>query len=161
MLEADIEACFDNIDHAALMGRVRHRIKDKRVLDRVSVTRIKAGIGVEAFLMDVRDQLRSRTFQPVPVRQVIIPKKSGKLRGLGIPTITDRVVQAALKLVMAEMPDRTPGCTDRQTGQPASGSLGGDAERSGLVSVGLWSSGPRGGVRERWDRCPAICVLRQ
>jgi len=69
-------------------------------VDRVSVARIKAGIGVEAFLMDVRDQLRARTFQPVPVRQVMIPKKSGKLRGLGIPTIADRVVQAALKLVM-------------------------------------------------------------
>ena len=32
VLEADIEACFDRIDHAALMGRVRGRIEDKRVL---------------------------------------------------------------------------------------------------------------------------------
>jgi len=69
-------------------------------VDRATVAAITSGIGVEAFLHHVRDQLRSRTFQPVPVRQVMIPKASGKLRKLGIPTVTDRVVQAALKLVL-------------------------------------------------------------
>jgi RNA-directed DNA polymerase len=57
-------------------------------------------MGVEAFLQQVRDEVKSRSFQPVPVRQVMIPKASGKLRKLGIPTVTDRVVQAALKLVL-------------------------------------------------------------
>lgn len=52
------------------------------------------------FLQDVRDQLRSRTFTPVPVRERMIPKASGKLRRLGIPTVADRVVQASLKLVL-------------------------------------------------------------
>ena len=69
-------------------------------VDRATVAWITSGIGVEAFLRDLRDQLRSRTFQPVPVRQVMIPKASGKLRKLGIPTVADRVVQAALKLVL-------------------------------------------------------------
>ena len=69
-------------------------------VDRATVAWVSSGMGVEAFLRDVRDQLRSRTFQPVPVRQVMIPKASGKLRKLGIPTVTDRVVQAALKLVL-------------------------------------------------------------
>jgi RNA-directed DNA polymerase len=69
-------------------------------VDRATVAGITAGIGVETFLCQVRDQLRSRTFVPVPVRQVMIPKASGKLRKLGIPTVTDRVVQAALKLVL-------------------------------------------------------------
>lgn len=55
---------------------------------------------MENFLTDVRDRLRSGTFMPVPVRERMIPKASGKLRRLGIPTVNDRVVQAALKLVL-------------------------------------------------------------
>ena len=69
-------------------------------VDRATVAHITSGMGVEAFLRQVRDELKSRTFQPVPVRQVMIPKASGKLRKLGIPTVTDRVVQAALMLVL-------------------------------------------------------------
>jgi len=64
------------------------------------VARIAARTGAGAFLEQVRDLLKSGGFRPVPVRQVMIPKKSGKLRKLGIPTIADRVVQASLKLVL-------------------------------------------------------------
>jgi RNA-directed DNA polymerase len=46
VLDADIEACFDSIDHAALMDRVRHRVKDKRVLRLVKAF-LKAGILTE------------------------------------------------------------------------------------------------------------------
>lgn len=56
--------------------------------------------GVEGLLEDIRARLRARTFRPLPVRQRKIPKANGKLRSLGIPTIADRVVQAALKLVL-------------------------------------------------------------
>lgn len=61
---------------------------------------IEAEPGVSAFLEDLRGELRSRTFRPVPVRERLIPKSGGKLRRLGIPTVADRVVQAALKLVL-------------------------------------------------------------
>jgi RNA-directed DNA polymerase len=56
--------------------------------------------GVQRFLEDLRAQLKDRTFRPLPVRQRMIPKTSGKLRALGIPTVADRVVQASLKQVL-------------------------------------------------------------
>ena len=61
---------------------------------------IEAGRGEAAFLADLRADLRSRTFRPLPVRERMIPKAGGKRRRLGIPTVRDRVVQAALKLVL-------------------------------------------------------------
>jgi RNA-directed DNA polymerase len=57
-------------------------------------------IGVGEFLDAVRVSLKDRSFRPMPVRERMIPKVSGKLRRLGIATITDRVVQASLKLVL-------------------------------------------------------------
>jgi len=57
--------------------------------------------GVEAFLDDLRGQLKARTFQPLPVRERMIPKPgTTKKRRLGIPIVADRVVQASLKLVL-------------------------------------------------------------
>ena len=69
-------------------------------VDKVTVAWIESRVGVEEFLGQVRDSLRSGEFQPVEVRQVVIPKASGKLRKLGIPTVVDRVVQASLKAVL-------------------------------------------------------------
>lgn len=69
-------------------------------IDRVTVRWIEARFGVVPYLHRVREEVKSRTFQPDPVRRVAIPKANGKTRKLGIPTVTDRVVQAALKLVL-------------------------------------------------------------
>ena len=56
--------------------------------------------GLDGFLTDLRDDLKARTFQPLPVRRRAIPKAGGKVRYLGIATIRDRVAQASLKLVL-------------------------------------------------------------
>ena len=56
--------------------------------------------GAGGFLADLRAELKARTFRPLPVRERLIPKPGGSKRRLGIPTVTDRVVQAALKLVL-------------------------------------------------------------
>lgn len=70
-------------------------------IDGVTAAHVEAGDGgVSGFLTAIRDQLRAGTYRPSEVRQVMIPKKSGKLRKLGIPTLADRVVQASLKLVL-------------------------------------------------------------
>jgi len=69
-------------------------------VDGLTARHIEAGGFVLAMLNDLRGQLRSRTFRPVPVRERMIPKSNGKLRRLGIPTVIDRIVQASLKLVL-------------------------------------------------------------
>jgi RNA-directed DNA polymerase len=70
-------------------------------IDKATTAMVETWVGVEAFLEQIRDSLKSGGFQPVEVRQVTIPKgNSGKFRKLGIPTVADRVVQASLKLVL-------------------------------------------------------------
>jgi RNA-directed DNA polymerase len=56
--------------------------------------------GLEKWLADLREELVSKTYRPAPVRRVMIPKPGGGERPLGIPTIRDRVVQTATKLVI-------------------------------------------------------------
>jgi RNA-directed DNA polymerase len=57
--------------------------------------------GVESFLKQIQDELDQNTYQPMPVRKKEIPKDGGtKIRVLSIPTIRDRVVQGALKLIL-------------------------------------------------------------
>jgi RNA-directed DNA polymerase len=72
-------------------------------VDRVAPALIAASPDiVAAFLADAREQLKSRTFSPLPVRERMIPKpgSGGKLRRLGIPSTMDRLVQASLVLVL-------------------------------------------------------------
>ncbi|WAX78762.1 group II intron reverse transcriptase/maturase [Streptomyces sp. KMM 9044] len=69
-------------------------------IDGLTVAAIESGPGVQPFLMDIRDELKARTYRPAPVRRTQIPKSNGKMRDLGIPTVKDRVVQAALKAVL-------------------------------------------------------------
>src|SRR5262250_533431 len=56
--------------------------------------------GLEAWLAGLREDLVSKRYRPDPVRRVRIPKPGGGERPLGIPTIRDRVVQTAAKIVL-------------------------------------------------------------
>jgi RNA-directed DNA polymerase len=68
-------------------------------VDGRSFTQIEAS-GLEGWLAGLREDLVSRTYRPHPVRRATIPKPGGGERPLGIPTIRDRVVQAAAKIVL-------------------------------------------------------------
>jgi RNA-directed DNA polymerase len=68
-------------------------------VDGVTFDKIEAA-GLQEWLSGIEKALRERTYRPDPVRRVMIPKPNGGERPLGIPTIRDRVVQTAVKLVI-------------------------------------------------------------
>jgi retron-type reverse transcriptase len=55
---------------------------------------------VEGNLTRLSEALKAKTFEPMPVRRVYIPKAKGKKRPLGIATINDRIVQEALQMIL-------------------------------------------------------------
>lgn len=69
-------------------------------VDGQTARHVEEVLGVEKFLDGLREELRSGSFRPLPVKERRIPKRGGKFRRLGVPTVRDRVVQAALKTVL-------------------------------------------------------------
>jgi RNA-directed DNA polymerase len=86
----------DILDHAYALARAN---KGAPGVDGQSFEQIESA-GLQEWLSGIRQDLRNRTYQPQPVRRVMIPKPGGGERPLGIPTIRDRVVQTAAKLVL-------------------------------------------------------------
>ena len=80
--------------------------------------------GLGEWMNGLREELRSKTYKPQPVRRVLIPKPGGGERPLGIPTIRDRVAQTAAKLILepiweAELEPNIYGYRPRKSAQDA------------------------------------------
>jgi group II intron reverse transcriptase/maturase len=87
----------DILSHAYALVRAN---KGSAGIDGVTFEAIEEREGVTAFIVELEEALRNKTYQPGPVKRVMIPKNDGSQRPLGIPTIRDRVAQMAVKLVI-------------------------------------------------------------
>lgn len=69
-------------------------------IDRLTFQAIEKRIGVSEFLLNIQTKLINKCYKPQAVRRVYIPKADGSQRPLGIPVIEDRIVQAAVKIII-------------------------------------------------------------
>ena len=100
--ERRFHALYDRIWRSDVLQEAWKRVKKNRGsagLDAQTIAEVEE-LGVERFLSAIRDELRAGEYRPSATLRRYIPKADGKQRPLGIPTVRDRVVQMAAKLVL-------------------------------------------------------------
>jgi group II intron reverse transcriptase/maturase len=94
---------YDKIHRPDILAEAWRRVKRNKGsggVDGQTIEKIVQEYGERRFLNEIYLQLKQKKYQPSPVRRTFIPKSDGKQRPLGIPTIKDRVVQMATKMVI-------------------------------------------------------------
>jgi group II intron reverse transcriptase/maturase len=96
-------ALYDKICREDIMTYAWKQVKANKGsagIDKITIQSIVEEGGEQKFIRETCGQLRNGTYRPTPVRRVDIPKGDGKTRPLGIPTVRDRLVQMAAKIVL-------------------------------------------------------------
>jgi hypothetical protein len=95
-------ALYDRICRGDVLWEAWERVRQNRGaagVDRITLVAVE-DYGVDRMLRELRRDLRQGVYRPAPARRVEIPKPQGGKRPLGIPTMRDRVAQAAAKIVL-------------------------------------------------------------
>lgn len=96
-------ALYDKIYRPDILAEAWRRVKRNKGsggVDGQTIDQIVQEYGERRFLNEIYLELKQKKYNPQPVRRTLIPKADGKQRPLGIPTIRDRVVQMATKLIL-------------------------------------------------------------
>ena len=96
-------ALYDKLYRSDVMTLAWTRVKENggsAGVDKETIAYIVQEYGETRLIQECREQVEGRTYRPKPVQRREIPKGDGKMRPLGIPTLRDRVVQMAAKLVL-------------------------------------------------------------
>jgi RNA-directed DNA polymerase len=95
-------ALYDKLSREDVLLTAWEQVRQNRGAPGIDGMSIKAfeAQGAAQLLAELAQELKEKRYRPQPVRRVEIPKGPGKTRPLGVPTVRDRVVQAAAKIVM-------------------------------------------------------------
>lgn len=96
-------ALFDKIHRPDILAEAWRRVRANKGsggVDGQTIEKIVHEYGESKFLNEIYFDLKQKQYHPAPVRRTYIPKADGRQRPLGIPTIRDRVVQMATKMVI-------------------------------------------------------------
>ncbi|MBU2723824.1 group II intron reverse transcriptase/maturase [Acidithiobacillus ferridurans] len=118
---------YDKVCQYETLSIAYHQVRSNKGapgIDHQTFDIIEGEYGLDRFLGELQGKLVQKRYRPLPVRRVYIPKADGTQRPLGIPTIADRVVQAAVKIVIeplfeASFKDFSYGFRPRKSAQQA------------------------------------------